>query len=467
MKDKRDSDSPVAVPGKDDSFELELQHAPIVWDLEGGNLTFFGIDSALFWTDPSLVRMFSPLVEEIGIDLFRLLVAHSSSLGTEEDYHAMVSTMGEDFADGFLAWGRAVSAAGWGAFEMPEYDPDGRKATVIIRNPWEISMQRSLPPEKRWGCPFLQGKIIGIFNHAFGIPCWADDTCHEDAQGSRVVFRIYASDKTIQQELRNLRRQRMVANERALAKEVERKTAELEDARIRLEEYSKTLEQKVDERTDALTSANRQLQKEIQIRRRAEESLIKSRDTLNNILTASPIGIGLVENRVLKWANEAMGSMLEFASDADYSRLNTRQFYATEDEYHRVGESVYRKLRTGEPAEEDVILKRKDGSTFNAHLKMTCQDPSNPMERAIITISDITWRKQAESQRERLIDELQTALSEVKTLRGIIPICSNCKKIRDDEGYWQQVEKYIQDRSDAAFSHGICQECAKKLYPDL
>ncbi len=80
---------------------------------------------------------------------------------------------------------------------------------------------------------------------------------------------------------------------------------------------------------------------------------------------------------------------------------------------------------------------------------------------------DITEQKKAEAEREKLITELQTVLAEVKTLRGIIPICSNCKKIRDGEGYWQQVEKYIQDRSDAAFSHGICHECLIKLYPDL
>lgn len=82
-------------------------------------------------------------------------------------------------------------------------------------------------------------------------------------------------------------------------------------------------------------------------------------------------------------------------------------------------------------------------------------------------IYDITDRKRAEEERERLIVELKTALAEVKTLRGFIPICSSCKKIRDDEGYWQQVEKYVQDRSDAQFSHGICPECLKKLYPEF
>ena len=69
-------------------------------------------------------------------------------------------------------------------------------------------------------------------------------------------------------------------------------------------------------------------------------------------------------------------------------------------------------------------------------------------------------------ERERLIKELQSAISQIKTLRGIVPICSNCKKIRDDKGYWQMVEKYVSDHSDAEFSHGICPECVEKLYPE-
>jgi hypothetical protein len=63
--------------------------------------------------------------------------------------------------------------------------------------------------------------------------------------------------------------------------------------------------------------------------------------------------------------------------------------------------------------------------------------------------------------------DLKRALSEIKQLRGIIPICSSCKKIRDDKGYWHQVEAYISEHSDAMFSHGICPECMKKLYPEL
>jgi len=68
------------------------------------------------------------------------------------------------------------------------------------------------------------------------------------------------------------------------------------------------------------------------------------------------------------------------------------------------------------------------------------------------------------AEREKLIIDLQEALAKVKQLSGFLPICASCKKIRDDKGYWQQVEEYIRDHSEAEFSHGICPDCAKKIY---
>ena len=74
--------------------------------------------------------------------------------------------------------------------------------------------------------------------------------------------------------------------------------------------------------------------------------------------------------------------------------------------------------------------------------------------------------KQANLAREQLITDLQKALAEVKKLSGLLPICASCKKIRNDEGYWQQIEEYIRDHSEADFTHGICEGCVKELYPE-
>jgi hypothetical protein len=78
---------------------------------------------------------------------------------------------------------------------------------------------------------------------------------------------------------------------------------------------------------------------------------------------------------------------------------------------------------------------------------------------------EIKRRKKVEKEKEELIKELQQAISEVKILRGFLPICANCKKIRDDEGYWHQIEAYIQAHTEAVFSHSICPACTEQLYP--
>ena len=72
--------------------------------------------------------------------------------------------------------------------------------------------------------------------------------------------------------------------------------------------------------------------------------------------------------------------------------------------------------------------------------------------------------QKSEEQLIQINDELQKAIDNVKTLSGLLPICSYCKKIRDDKGYWNQIEGYIQEHSDAEFSHGICHECSDELY---
>ena len=94
-------------------------------------------------------------------------------------------------------------------------------------------------------------------------------------------------------------------------------------------------------------------------------------------------------------------------------------------------------------------------------------DDQGQVSGGIGLIEDITARHAAESDRERLIEELQEALSQVKQLRGIIPICASCKEIRNDTGYWEQVDEYVRNHSEAEFSHGICPDCMKKLYPDF
>ncbi len=196
-----------------DVFRATIDKIPIDVDVDAGQLNFLGIPSVLFWLKPSLYPMLAALVQEAGPDLARLLIASEASKGTDEDYHLMVTQLGKTFTEGFLAWGRGVGVAGWGAFELPMLNTEKKEALVRVRNAWELRAQADA--KVQWGCPFLQGKIIGIFNHALGCNCWADEAILDAEQGI-VEFRVFAAEMTIQGEIQRLREQQL-----------ERKRAEL------------------------------------------------------------------------------------------------------------------------------------------------------------------------------------------------------------------------------------------------
>lgn len=110
--------------------------------------------------------------------------------------------------------------------------------------------------------------------------------------------------------------------------------------------------------------------------------------------------------------------------------------------------------------------RRKDGTTFPVETSIrVIEVEGGEFHQGIIR--DITGRKRAEEEREKLVQELQEALAKVKILSGMLPVCAHCKRVKDDKGYWTQIEAYIRDHSEAEFSHGICPDCMKKLYPDF
>lgn len=125
--------------------------------------------------------------------------------------------------------------------------------------------------------------------------------------------------------------------------------------------------------------------------------------------------------------------------------------------------AAHRHALQGEPYSYEMTVRER---VFEAHVE--------PLRSSEGTISgclgialDITERTQAERAREILIRELQTALDNIKTLRGLLPICAACNKIRDNQGCWEVLETYIQSHSEAQFTHSICPQCTAKLYPQV
>jgi len=127
---------------------------------------------------------------------------------------------------------------------------------------------------------------------------------------------------------------------------------------------------------------------------------------------------------------------------------------------------VIERLRRGEHIEHfDTMRRRKDGEEIAVSLTIS---PIKDEAGTIIGISkiarDISERQRAKEELERLVRDLMDALAQVKTMKGLLPICSSCKKIRSDENYWKNIETYIEEHSEASFTHGICPDCVQKLY---
>jgi len=207
-------------------------------------------------------------------------------------------------------------------------------------------------------------------------------------------------------------------------------------------------------------------------RKKAEALLATERQRLSNILEGTNVGtwewtIQTGEIVFNKRGAELIGYQL---SELTPASIETWKKIVHPDDLKR-SEALLERHFKNELAyyECEMRLRRKDGSWVWVleRGKVTAWSSDGKPLRMSGTDQDITQRKQAEEERETLIVNLEKAISEVKKLSGMLPICASCKKIRDDKGYWNQIESYIKEHSEAEFSHSLCPECANKLYPDL
>ena len=133
------------------------------------------------------------------------------------------------------------------------------------------------------------------------------------------------------------------------------------------------------------------------------------------------------------------------------------------DELEDIMERIQRGQRVGL---YETMRLRKDGRFIPVSVTVSpVKDSRGKVVGGSAISRDITLRKRDEAERFKLIEELTESLKQVKTLSGLLPICASCKRIRDDRGYWQQVETYIADHTDADFTHGICPDCLEKIKP--
>ena len=211
---------------------------------------------------------------------------------------------------------------------------------------------------------------------------------------------------------------------------------------------------------------NRRLKSEIIERKKVEEVLKINEQFLNETGRVARVGGWEVdaETHEISWTEETyrifeipIGRIPSIEEIINHFHPDERQNLKT---------AFQNALNNGQPYDMAIRFTTAKGNHLWTKAICNPQIVNGKVSRLVGIFQDVTEIKESEKEREKLIDELQKALNEIKTLRGILPICSYCKKIRDDKGYWNQIEKYISDHSEAGFSHGICPECAKKMYPD-
>lgn len=183
-----------------------------------------------------------------------------------------------------------------------------------------------------------------------------------------------------------------------------------------------------------------------------------------DLFNAVPIGLyrTATDGAILE-ANPALIAMLGYPDRATFLRARAVDIYVDPRDRERCLDIL---AREGVATDLEFQMRRHDGRVIwvrdTARAVRGADGAVYCYEGAL---EDITERVIAVREREALIGELRQALAKVDTLQGLLPICANCKRIRDDEGDWQSIEAYVSDHSRAQFTHGLCPECINKLYP--
>lgn len=202
------------------------------------------------------------------------------------------------------------------------------------------------------------------------------------------------------------------------------------------------------------------------LRQEAEDSLVSSETQLRAILENSLDPIGVSRKGIHCFVNPAYLRMFGYQRAEELLGQSVLKVIA-EDERAAIQSRVERRSR-GETIESSYETRglRTDGSQIEMEVHVSTYRLKGELFSLVI-VRDITERKRALREKEALIAELRDALSKVKTLSGLLPTCAGCRKIRDEDGEWHEMENYIADHSDAGFSHGLCPGCAERLYPEV
>lgn len=210
---------------------------------------------------------------------------------------------------------------------------------------------------------------------------------------------------------------------------------------------------------------NQTLKRQMDAQRRLSDSLRSAEERYRVLVEQAPFPIAISDplTSAIRYLNPQAAQFFMVDQHQAVGQA-VLQFYVNPQDRQNLVERVERQEQQEQQGDVEVELMRSNGQRFWTQLSAS-KIIYEGRPALFVAFNDITDRKAAEADRTKLITELQQALSQIKTLTGLIPICCSCKRIRADDGFWLQVESYIQEHTDAQFSHGICPECVEKLYP--
>lgn len=243
-----------------------------------------------------------------------------------------------------------------------------------------------------------------------------------------------------------------------------RDVTEEKKARRQLKEHLLQLEATIEERTSDLAEANLQLQAGMEQARQMHEQMELAARQWSHTFDTIPDFLS-VHDRELRFVrvNKALADFLGQPAEKLIGNHCYKLLHGLDHPWE--GCPHQQAIATGEITTFEV-----NDPAIGVVLEVTCSpllDEDGNLTGTVHVARNISERIKRTRERENLIKQLEDSLAKVKLLSGFLPICASCKKIRDDQGYWQQVEKYIRTHSEAQFSHSICPDCAHKLYPDL
>jgi PAS domain S-box-containing protein len=206
--------------------------------------------------------------------------------------------------------------------------------------------------------------------------------------------------------------------------------------------------------------------RDITLRMRFETALQESENKFRDLSEKSIVGIYLIQDDTFTYVNPMFARIFGYSVDELIGKKRPDSLVSPAD-WPLVKAALAKRLN-GEALSShyDYRGTSKNGETISLEAYDT-RTTFQGRPAVIGTVLDVTERKRAEAEREQLILDHLDALSKIKMLSGMLPICSSCKKIRDDKGYWNQIESYISNHSEAEFTHSLCPECAARAYKEF